>query len=84
MQRTTIKSMLNEIPKDIKLDGSAPIHSSTVTFNHPPIRRIKSSIDIPAIANRRGVFLVDMIGNGVTTRALIRKGELRYIADQEK
>jgi hypothetical protein len=30
----------------------------------------------------RGVFIVDLIGNGVTCRALIRKGELRYICDQ--
>jgi len=74
----------NEIPLDLNLTGSTPISTFSLQFHHPPIRRILHTQEIKALAGKRGVFIVDLIGNGMTTRALIRKGELRFIADLEK
>jgi len=77
------KSMLSEIPDNINLSGSMPIVTFNITSDEPAIRKIKHKIDIPQLEGEQGVFAVDITGNGVYLRALIRKGELRYIADQD-
>ena len=41
------------------------------------------TVVIHELKKKRGVFLVDMVGNGKRARCLIRKGQLRYIARQE-
>ena len=76
------KSMLSEIPDNINLSGSMPIVTFNITSDEPAIRKIKHKIDIPQLEGEQGVFAVDITGNGVYLRALIRKGELRYISDQ--
>jgi hypothetical protein len=78
------KEKLNEIPVSLSLSGSASIKEFTLSIEQPPIRRTTESLNLTVLEGRRGVFLVDLIGNGVTTRALIRKGELRFISDQER
>lgn len=76
------KQMKNEIPLDLNLSGSSPIDSFNVNFDNPPIIRVNQEQRLEVLDGLRGVFIVDLIGNGVTCRALIRKGELRYICDQ--
>jgi len=78
------KENLNEIPVDLSLSGSITIFHDTLSPDTPPLRSTVEKIELKCLAGRRGVFIVDLVGNGLTTRALIRKGELRYIADQEK
>lgn len=78
------KQMLNEIPLDLNLSGSSPISAFSMQLDNPPLRKNIHSLPLPDLNGQRGVFLVVLIGNGLTTRAIIRKGELRFIADQEK
>ena len=44
----------------------------------PPIRRNLRSISFPNL-KKRGVYVVEFIGNGISSRALIRKGTLRLL-----
>jgi len=77
------KRMLNEIPLDINLSGSSPIGRYSLDIEEPPIRRLCKKQKLPQLKGRRGVFLIEFIGNGVSARALVRKGQLRYIKDQD-
>ena len=72
----------HEVPADVNLFGCTPIDSFEERFDDPPVIRRTRAIKINAITNRRGAFVVDIIGNGVSARAYIRKGELRYICEQ--
>jgi len=59
----------------INLDGLAPTHEKTFTYDTPPFLRSLKTFTIPEI-NKPGVFVVEFIGNGKSSRAIIRKGKL--------
>jgi len=67
-----------EVDTDINLDGLVPNEEQVVTYNDPPLRRVLRHFEFPTL-NRPGVFVVDFIGNGRSSRALIRKGQLRLV-----
>eukprot|EP01083_Nonionella_stella_P016822 46962_1 len=74
---------LSEIPNDIKLDGAVPIKSITKRYSKDKsIMRRADSITIKSLAGKRGVFIVDLIGRNISTRCVIRKGELRFVYEQ--
>eukprot|EP00486_Rosalina_sp_Unknown_P013750 CAMPEP_0201592464 /NCGR_PEP_ID=MMETSP0190_2-20130828/190352_1 /ASSEMBLY_ACC=CAM_ASM_000263 /TAXON_ID=37353 /ORGANISM="Rosalina sp." /LENGTH=1532 /DNA_ID=CAMNT_0048051251 /DNA_START=647 /DNA_END=5242 /DNA_ORIENTATION=- len=74
---------LSEIPVDISLSGAVPLKSVTKKYNKDKsIIRRADSITIKSLANKRGIFIIDMIGKNISTRAFIRKGELRFIYEQ--
>jgi len=62
----------------IHLDGLSPTHEKTYTYDAPPFLRSLKAFDFPQI-NKPGVFVVEFIGNGKSSRALIRKGKLFFI-----
>ena len=64
-----------EVSTDIPLDGLVANLEKTHTYDEPPIRRVKRRFEFPNL-NRRGVFVVDFIGNGHSSRVVIRKGRL--------
>lgn len=63
----------------IDLDGLVPQHELRFSYNEPAIRRVRRSFELPQLAGP-GLYVVDFIGAGVNSRALIRKGELRLIS----
>jgi hypothetical protein len=70
-----------EIDMSIDLDGL--IANEKMEFDYskdfPSVRRTLN-LPIPSLGKgRRGVFLVVFVGNGLTSRALIKKGTLRLI-----
>ena len=67
------------IGTDIDLDGLVAATQRTMETAAPPLRRVRHSIALPEIAARRGVWVVELIGNGRSSRALIRKGQLHYL-----
>jgi len=77
------KSKEEDVPVDINLNGSSPIVSFEITCDELAIRRIKHTIEIPDLVGQRGIFAIDIIGNGQKLRSLVRKGELRFIFDQD-
>jgi len=64
---------------DIKLDGLVANHEQVYTYDDPPLRRVKRTFQFPEISEK-GVYVVDFIGNGKSSRALIRKGHLEFIS----
>lgn len=67
-----------EIGTDINLDGLVA-HSETVhSYDEAPLRRIVRHFDL-ANLKPRGVYVVEFIGNGISSRALVRKGRLHQV-----
>jgi hypothetical protein len=73
-----------EVDTDINLDGLVPNAERVIPTGNDPFRRVSLTIDLPdpkgqpnfPEANRPGVYVIDLIGNGKSSRALIRKGRL--------
>ena len=66
-----------EVDTRLDLDGMVASDEHTRRFEAPPIERARITIDLPGCA-RPGTYVVELIGNGTSSRALIRKGALRY------
>lgn len=67
-----------ELDTDINLDGLVANQEKTYKFTEAPLRRIRRHFEFPAL-NERGVYVIDFIGNGKSSRALVRKGKLHYL-----
>lgn len=68
-----------EINTDINLDGLTPNWQYSFTYEDPPLRRVARHLELPELAGP-GTYVVDFIGNGKSSRALIQKGRLRYVS----
>lgn len=72
---------------DINLEGLVPNAETTFTYDTAPLRQIKrtfSAENAPDLFNRMkkpGVYVVELIGNGKSSRAVIRKGRLRAVSE---
>jgi len=74
---------LSEVPTDISLAGAVPYKSITKKYTKDKsIVRRADSVTIKSLANKRGIFVIDIIGKNISARAFIRKGELRFIYEQ--
>ena len=67
-----------EVNTDVDLDGLVANEERSVTYNEPPLNRVARHFEFPTL-NKRGVYVIDFIGNGKSSRALIRKGRLRHL-----
>ncbi|MGB6043932.1 MAG: hypothetical protein WBF93_12305, partial [Pirellulales bacterium] len=72
------RDQLREIDTDINLDGLVANEERTFNYKDPSLRRVRRNFDFPEL-NKRGVYVIDFIGNGKSSRALIRKGQLRHL-----
>lgn len=64
-----------ELNTGLELDGLTANWQHTFEYDEPPFRRMHRHFDLPELDNA-GVYVVDLIGNGRSSRALIRKGQL--------
>jgi hypothetical protein len=64
------------VPFDLELDGLAPRAEEVRTHDHGPLRRTRERFALPA-CDEPGTWIVDLVGNGRASRALLRKGDLR-------
>jgi hypothetical protein len=71
---------LKPVDTAINLDGLAPTREQVVNYNEPPLRRVVRTFAFPEL-KKRGVYVVELIGNGRSSRALITKGGLRVLED---
>ncbi len=69
-----------EINTDLDLDGLIPNEELRFRYEEAPIRRVRRSFSLESLRDRRGVWMVELIGNGVSSRALVRKGQLQYVS----
>ena len=72
------RETLREIGTDINLDGLVAGEEKTYAYQEPPLRRVRRHFEFPSI-DRRGVYVIDFIGNGKSSRALVRKGKLHFL-----
>jgi hypothetical protein len=72
---------LNGRPVDLNmdLDGLVANEEQKVKYADPPLRRVKRHFDLKSLS-KRGVYIVEFIGNGKSSRALVQKGQLRPLA----
>ncbi len=68
-----------QISTDLNLDGLLANVQQENDYAETPIQRVKRNFKFPQLAGKRGVWMVDFIGNGKSSRALIRKGHLHYL-----
>ncbi|MEM7457266.1 MAG: hypothetical protein AAF456_23185, partial [Planctomycetota bacterium] len=69
---------MREIDTDINLDGLVPNQEMRFEYDDAPALRIKRNFEIPGL-DEAGVYIVDFIAGGQSSRALIRKGRLFLI-----
>ena len=67
-----------EVSTAIELDGLSASRDRIIESKLPPIRRSQKTFSFPDL-KKRGVYVVEFIGNGISSRALIRKGALRLL-----
>ena len=67
-----------EVDTDFNLDGLVAHHQQQYEFNDPALRRVVRHFDFPQL-DQPGVYVVDFIGNGRSSRIVVRKGRLRYV-----
>eukprot|EP01083_Nonionella_stella_P003048 8670_1 len=83
-QKNYYKQYGKEVDINMNLDGLTANHIITKQYKENSFLLRSRSIDIKELKEKRGVFLIDVLGNGKRARCLIRKGQLRYISRQEK
>lgn len=66
------------VDQAIDLDGMIPTFERSLNVKADPGRRVRHSLTLPEIT-QRGVYVVELIGNGVSSRALLHVGHLEAI-----
>ena len=67
-----------EIDLAINLDGLVASSEDRYQYAEAPERVVRRSFTFPEL-KKRGVYVVEFIGNGQSSRALINKGRLHYV-----
>ncbi|MEM6278439.1 MAG: hypothetical protein AAF733_03100, partial [Verrucomicrobiota bacterium] len=70
-----------EIGTDLQLDGLVANEEQRYEFEQASVIRHRETFTFDSMKNRRGVWVVEMIGNGISSRALVRKGKLQYLSN---
>ncbi|MBI5759111.1 MAG: hypothetical protein HZA46_11395 [Planctomycetales bacterium] len=72
------REQLREVDTDINLDGLVANEELSFNYAEPALRRVTRKFEFPKL-NRPGVYVIDFIGNGRSSRVLVRKGRLRHV-----
>lgn len=80
-----IKDLKMAIPQDIRLDGLISVLEKTYTFDQAPILEHKKKFSFPELKNfERGVFIINFIGDGISSRIVLRRGSLQLIKEKSR
>ncbi len=63
-----VEGIIASKTKDIKIEGG-----------ENPLKRIRKTIDLDIPKNEPGVYLVEILGNGISSRIIIKRGRLNLI-----
>ncbi len=69
-----------DLNTDLKLDGLIANEETAHDYDATSIRRVKRTFSFDSLVGERGVWVIEFIGNGMSSRALVRKGRLQYLA----
>lgn len=72
------RDRMTEIDTSVELDGLLPNWERVFEYKEGPMARRQIRFDFPELKSR-GIYVIDFIGNRKSCRALIRKGQLRYV-----
>ena len=72
----TQKRQLNT---DLNLDGLVANSEQTHTFDDGPFKRTRQTFKFPELKGKRGAWIVEFIGTGRSSRALVRVGQWQVI-----
>lgn len=64
---------------DVNLDGLIATKEFVYNHDEPPQQKFRKHLEFEHLDNRVGVFIIEMIGNGFSSRATIKKGALSLI-----
>ena len=67
-----------EVDATIELDGIVANHEQTYRYEEPALRRVARTFSLPQLAGP-GTYVVEFVGNGISSRAVIHKGGLRLV-----
>jgi hypothetical protein len=67
---------------DVELDGLIATEEKTIEYDRPAIVRHRERLTLPEI-NGRGAWIVDLVGEGLRARTLIRRGDLHTVQAQD-
>jgi hypothetical protein len=70
-----------DVDTSVDLDGLVAGEEQSHKYAEPPMRRARRTFSFPALTNP-GVYIVEFIGGGISSRALVRKGRLRFLERQ--
>ncbi|MGE0085880.1 MAG: hypothetical protein AB7S75_15845 [Desulfococcaceae bacterium] len=70
---------MEEVDAAVNLDGLTATWETVYNYDDAPLRRIRRKFDFPDL-NRPGVFVLEFIGGGKSSRAVIRKGKLHFVS----
>ncbi|MED6334886.1 MAG: hypothetical protein VYE81_05750 [Planctomycetota bacterium] len=65
-----------EVNATIPLDGLVAGQEATHDYDDNPLRRVRRTFDFPEL-DRPGIFVIEFIGSGLSSRAVISKGRLQ-------
>ncbi len=71
-----------QVNTDLDLDGLIANQESATDYNDPPLQRTRRTFKFPELTGKRGVWIVEFIGGGKSSRALIRNGGLTVLPIQ--
>ncbi|KAH3757610.1 autotransporter-associated beta strand protein [Pelomyxa schiedti] len=74
------KQSTEEITTDINLDGLAPNFETQYKYDDvSPLQRVERKFAFPELGSQRGVYVIEFIAQGKSSRAVIRRGGFRFI-----
>jgi hypothetical protein len=76
--RNFYRQNLTEVTTNINLDGLVANSEQNFEYSEAPLRRVRRHFDFPTLV-RPGVYVIDFIGNGMSSRLVVRKGSLRHL-----
>ncbi len=71
-----------EIGTGLELDGLVAGDEKELVYEESPFQRVRREFTFPELTGKRGVWVIELIGGGRSSRALIRKGGLHYLSRQ--
>jgi len=74
---------LKDVPSDLNLAGCEPFGSFDVSYDdRSEMALVRDRIRVTSLSNKRGLFIIDILGGDIGVRAIVRKGSLRFIERQ--
>ncbi|PRQ04207.1 hypothetical protein ENSA5_09910 [Enhygromyxa salina] len=67
-----------ELDTSVDLDGLVANHERVIEYDEPALRRVRRSLKFESLTEP-GTYVIELIGGGKSSRALVRKGGLRFV-----